>query len=268
MSNWSFQPIVEVVTANDPMPDGRSVRQMLIDTYAENEKKRNDIPPLDVGPLEQETVDDMRYGPKYPTSFIMQVRSCFTYTTNSQTYIFPAVMCNDNARLLATSRRYPKLDANDNHRLYRYHKWSSMVPNVKRWCGSHHPCPLYYQTLTARKQIEDSLGDRGGFLFFSTMFWIMRPWINCLQSCTIPMPFTLVVMKANIQLKVVPERPVLNRERATGTYRLSAYFIGKMLAETPLEMVHPFIFAVIAYYMVSILSSLARQMPWDLILLL
>jgi ABC-type multidrug transport system permease subunit len=45
---------------------------------------------------------------------------------------------------------------------------------------------------------------------------------------------------------------VLNKERATGTYRLSAYFMGKTLAETPLELVLPFMFAVITYWMVDL----------------
>jgi ABC-type multidrug transport system permease subunit len=51
---------------------------------------------------------------------------------------------------------------------------------------------------------------------------------------------------------VPPERAVLNKERATGTYRLSAYFMGKTIAETPLELVLPFIFAVITYWMVDL----------------
>ncbi len=53
-------------------------------------------------------------------------------------------------------------------------------------------------------------------------------------------------------MTVPPERAVLNKERATGTYRLSAYFMGKTIAETPLELVLPFIFAVITYWMVDL----------------
>jgi hypothetical protein len=33
---------------------------------------------------------------------------------------------------------------------------------------------------------ESALGDRTGFLFFTTMFWIMQPWFNALYSCTHP----------------------------------------------------------------------------------
>jgi ABC-type multidrug transport system permease subunit len=45
---------------------------------------------------------------------------------------------------------------------------------------------------------------------------------------------------------------VLTKERSTGTYRLSAYFVGKVLAETPLELVMPILFSVITYWMVGL----------------
>jgi hypothetical protein len=31
---------------------------------------------------------------------------------------------------------------------------------------------------------EESLGDRVGFLFFTTMFWVMTTWFNALFACT------------------------------------------------------------------------------------
>jgi ATP-binding cassette subfamily G (WHITE) protein 2 len=43
---------------------------------------------------------------------------------------------------------------------------------------------------------------------------------------------------------------VLAKERSTGSYRLSAYFMGKVLAETPLELVMPIMFSLITYWMV------------------
>jgi ABC-type multidrug transport system permease subunit len=47
---------------------------------------------------------------------------------------------------------------------------------------------------------------------------------------------------------------VLNKERATGSYRLSAYFLGKSLAETPLWLVLPILFSCISYWMVGMSS--------------
>jgi len=48
---------------------------------------------------------------------------------------------------------------------------------------------------------------------------------------------------------------VLNKERDTGTYRLSAYYLAKVLAEVPLMMVLPFVYAVITYWMVRYTTS-------------
>jgi len=88
---------------------------------------------------------------------------------------------------------------------------------------------LWFQTGTAEPDI-DSIS---GFLFFATMFWIMQTWFLALFSFP-------------------PERAVLNKERATGTYRLSAYMMGKILAESPLELLLPITFAVITYWIVGL----------------
>lgn len=52
---------------------------------------------------------------------------------------------------------------------------------------------------------------------------------------------------------VVPaEKLILIRERAAGSYRVSAYVLGKMLAELPLDLFFPILFAAIAYYMINL----------------
>jgi hypothetical protein len=70
---------------------------------------------------------------------------------------------------------------------------------------------------------------------------------------------------------------VLNKERATGSYRLSAYFMGKVFAETPLELVLPIVFACITYWMVrtlhpsrilNILSHICRDVASNVCLTL
>jgi hypothetical protein len=52
---------------------------------------------------------------------------------------------------------------------------------------------------------------------------------------------------------------VLNKERDTGTYRLSAYYLAKVLAEVPLMMVLPFVYAVITYWMVHHTTSNSHE---------
>ncbi len=51
---------------------------------------------------------------------------------------------------------------------------------------------------------------------------------------------------------VPAEVGVLYKERSAGTYRLSAYFIAKTFAEVPIELVLPFVFCVIVYWMVGL----------------
>jgi len=48
------------------------------------------------------------------------------------------------------------------------------------------------------------------------------------------------------------ERAVIEKERACGSYRLSAYFVAKSLAEGPVKLVLPTLFLIIAYWMARI----------------
>jgi len=49
----------------------------------------------------------------------------------------------------------------------------------------------------------------------------------------------------------VGERDIFKRERASGTYRTSAYFFSKTLVETPLSIIFPLIFTLICYWMIG-----------------
>lgn len=52
---------------------------------------------------------------------------------------------------------------------------------------------------------------------------------------------------------VVPaEKSIVRRERSSGTYNVSAYISGKMLAELPLDLFFPILFSCIAYYMIGL----------------
>eukprot|EP01087_Luapelamoeba_hula_P002611 TRINITY_DN1228_c0_g1_i2.p1 TRINITY_DN1228_c0_g1~~TRINITY_DN1228_c0_g1_i2.p1 ORF type:complete len:769 (+),score=143.42 TRINITY_DN1228_c0_g1_i2:107-2308(+) len=80
---------------------------------------------------------------------------------------------------------------------------------------------------------ESRITDRSGLLFYSTMYWCLNSWTSALS--TFPM-----------------ERAVINKERASGVYRLSAYFLGKTLAEFPLAIVLPTLANVIIYWMTGL----------------
>lgn len=65
---------VEVVSSQEKLPDGRSVRQLLIDSYAEKEKRNEiDPEPFEITEEEKRSVQDMKKGPKYPTPFYIHV---------------------------------------------------------------------------------------------------------------------------------------------------------------------------------------------------
>lgn len=65
---------MEVVSSQEKIKDGRTVRQLLIDTYAENEKKQHneDSQPLEINEEEKRSVRDMKKGAKFPTPFYQQ----------------------------------------------------------------------------------------------------------------------------------------------------------------------------------------------------
>lgn len=187
--------MLEVVTANETLKDGKSVKQMLIDTYAENQKTiEGKRPPITIGEEERSAVQDIKKGRKYNTSF--------------------------HAQMFVMAMRAFKQRRGD---ILNWMQTFTIVA-IAILSGL-----LWFQM----DMKESALGDRTGFLFFTTMFWIMQPWFNALYSFP-------------------PERAVLTKERAGGNYRLSAYFLGKTVAETPLELVLPFISSVISYWMVGL----------------
>ncbi|CAF1011653.1 unnamed protein product [Adineta ricciae] len=80
---------------------------------------------------------------------------------------------------------------------------------------------------------EDTIPDRSSFIFFLMTFWPLHTLMMGLLS----FPF---------------ERGVIEKERASGAFRLSAYFVAKSLAEAPLKLVLPTMFLIISYWMARI----------------
>jgi ABC-type multidrug transport system permease subunit len=80
---------------------------------------------------------------------------------------------------------------------------------------------------------EDTIPDRSSFIFFIMTFWPFHTLMMGLLS----FPF---------------ERAVIEKERACGSYRLSAYFVAKSLAEGPVKLVLPTLFLIVAYWMARI----------------
>nr|XP_024379444.1 ABC transporter G family member 14-like isoform X3 [Physcomitrium patens] len=80
---------------------------------------------------------------------------------------------------------------------------------------------------------ESQVQDRVGLLFFFITFWGFFPVFSAIF--TFPQ-----------------ERAMLIKERASGMYRLSAYFMARVIGDMPLELVLPTIFITIVYWMAGL----------------
>ncbi|KAL8171958.1 hypothetical protein V2J09_023762 [Rumex salicifolius] len=80
---------------------------------------------------------------------------------------------------------------------------------------------------------SDDLQDQIGLLFFYSSFWCYFPLFGAI--------FTFP-----------PERSMLTKERSSGTYRLSSYFVAQTISDLPMELVLPTIYVVIVYFMAGL----------------
>lgn len=99
------------------------------------------------------------------------------------------------------------------------------------------------------KDREVSIPSRGGFFFYSVVFWTIQGAILSIYS-------------------FAPERSVVEKERSSATYRLSAYFLGKIIGELPVEVVLPLFFCTVTYWMIGLSDTAQGYFLYVLILLL
>jgi len=86
------------------------------------------------------------------------------------------------------------------------------------------------------EQVERTLDERVSLVFFICVFFSFIPMFSAIFS----MP---------------AEGPVLHKERSSGAYRLSAFFVAKTIVETPVELLYPTLFTVVAYWMAGLRAS-------------
>ncbi|XP_078373196.1 uncharacterized protein LOC144656827 isoform X2 [Oculina patagonica] len=83
---------------------------------------------------------------------------------------------------------------------------------------------------------EESIVDRYSLLFFCVVYWNFTTLFGSLVSFP-------------------NERTVVNKERAAGYYRLSAYYLAKLFSELPLVILQPTLFLIIVYWMAGLNRS-------------
>lgn len=83
---------------------------------------------------------------------------------------------------------------------------------------------------------EKTVNDRTAYYFFTMTYWVFDSMFSSLYA----FPF---------------ERAVIFKERASGSYRLSAYFMAKTCSEAPARLILPFLYMVISFWMAGVSSS-------------
>ena len=54
------------------------------------------------------------------------------------------------------------------------------------------------------------------------------------------------------------EREIILRERAAGSYKVSAYFLAKIIAEGVIQIVYPIVFSIMVYFIVGLHHSASK----------
>lgn len=83
------------------------------------------------------------------------------------------------------------------------------------------------------KSSVSHLQDQIGLLFFINSFWAVVPFYKAIF--TFPQEATM-----------------LEKERSSGMYRLSSYFMSRMIVDLPMELILPTIYIIIIYFMTGL----------------
>jgi hypothetical protein len=161
---------VEVVSCSEKVKDGRTVRQMLIDTYAEDQKKIAAEKERSNDDAEAKSLNDMKHGSKFVTPFWEQtwILGKRTFKQRRHDILSWEKIILIGLLSVLSGLLWLQMDKDG----------TTAIPfNIQF---------IHLVTLTnlPPQFAEGSLGDRAGFLFFSSMFWIMHTWFNSLFACT------------------------------------------------------------------------------------
>jgi ABC-type multidrug transport system ATPase subunit len=80
---------------------------------------------------------------------------------------------------------------------------------------------------------EQNVNDIRSYYFFTMTFWVFDSMFTALTAFP-------------------SEREVILKERASGSYHLSAYFMAKSTADGPVRLILPFLYMIVSYWMAGI----------------
>lgn len=80
---------------------------------------------------------------------------------------------------------------------------------------------------------ESTVFDRSSFFFFTMTYWVFDAMFNALMAFP-------------------SEREVILKERSSGSYHLSAYFMAKTTSEMPTRLCLPFIYMCVSFWMAGV----------------
>lgn len=90
--------------------------------------------------------------------------------------------------------------------------------------------------------------DRLGLLFFISIFWGVLPSFNAVFAFP-------------------QERAIFIKERASGMYTLSSYFMARIIGDLPMELILPTVFLIVTYWMAGLKPDLVAFLYTLLVLL-
>ena len=85
---------------------------------------------------------------------------------------------------------------------------------------------------------EKYVDDRSGFIFFCMTYWVFDSMFGAM-------------------LAFPSEKLIVDKERGSGSYQVSAYFMAKTISEAPCRLIMPIIYISIAYWMAGMRPSAA-----------
>lgn len=80
---------------------------------------------------------------------------------------------------------------------------------------------------------ERNVNDIRSYYFFTMTFWVFDSMFNALTAFP-------------------SERTVILKERASGSYHLSAYFLAKTTSDAPVRLLLPFIYMTVSFWMIGL----------------